>query len=706
MSGRTERIVAAIAIAVSALVRIRVALVFPFLRSYDGFGHFSYVWFFSETSRVPMATSGWSYFHPPLYYALMSIPWRLLEGLDSVVRVQAGVIAFGLLGMTHAWVLWKILGERFAGSAHLRLLAPFLVLFLPLGLYSSAFIGNEGLNAVLCSFSLLALLRALRRETVASFALLGLVLGAAMLTKFTSLALVAGAMATFALRALVRRDPRFAARSILVTLSVLTAVSGWYYLRNVQTYGTPFKMSREEFLVQRVEHIQSGGRRGLLEYLLFDPFVLDDPSWPRGIPLFGLRGTPPVYEHDAVKESVWTGLYVTTWFTGERGVLLPSTAASPTSRRVGQVLLALGILPTLLMAIGFACAARDLLREWDDTLAAMLTTFTALLGIFLVGTVTVPLHAAVKATYLLPGTVMFGFWFAYGLAWAQRRLPSLRRVAIAVCVAIAVVGSGVYSYVLPGFRDYISAGLAVGMWENLYGMVYYAGGQREKARERFERASGRSWHLGFENLATMALQDGDPERALALFERALELAPGQSFGIPEDRARTDRVTRAEYETGLTAALRALGRAADARAAAEEAVRLDPTIPEAHYNLAALEIEDALASRDSARRGRGLDGAAERLRRALELDPGYADALALLAVVAAAQGDCVAATTTLARAEAGCPPLCRAYPVETGVGDLHAAAIRRRWQIPLGPAHFSYDGAVGACIGARADSAGG
>jgi len=43
MSRRTFLVVTALMVAVAAAVRVNNALVFPILRGYDGFGHFTYI---------------------------------------------------------------------------------------------------------------------------------------------------------------------------------------------------------------------------------------------------------------------------------------------------------------------------------------------------------------------------------------------------------------------------------------------------------------------------------------------------------------------------------------------------------------------------------------------------------------------------------------------------------------------------------------
>ena len=60
---RPFAVIAVLMVAVAITIRIHNGLTFLPFRSYDGFGHFTYIWYMAETWRVPLSTSGWSFFH-------------------------------------------------------------------------------------------------------------------------------------------------------------------------------------------------------------------------------------------------------------------------------------------------------------------------------------------------------------------------------------------------------------------------------------------------------------------------------------------------------------------------------------------------------------------------------------------------------------------------------------------------------------------
>jgi len=702
MSRRTFVIIAIVMVAVAAAVRIQNAFAFSPLRGYDGFGHFTYIWYMSETWSVPRPTSGWSFFHPPLYYALMAALWTALDGVDSLLRLNFAALLMGILSLTHAAVSYVIVRRYFPGERLIHLLAPGLMLVLPVNVYSAPFLSNEGLGAVLCSVSLLALLAVLARPSLTRSVALGLCLGLAMLTKFSGLVVVLGAFAALALQALVRRRVAAGLLTLAAVATVMLSVCGWYYARNMSLYGTPFKLSRDEFMVRHIENFQTKGTRGLLEYVLFDPIIFRRPQWPRGLPLAG--EVPQTAVRSPIRESVWTGIYANAWFDGQGGWILPKVTESELSRRAGQALLCLGLVPTLVIILGVATAITTLRRRgWDDTLAAMLLTFAAMVATFVSGTRVITMHAAIKATYFMSVTVVFSFWFALGL----RRLADMNRrwlrFVVAESAVLAIVSCAVFTQGLL-FKPLLPAEDSAFRpeWDNLQGVVYYAGGERGRARAAFQLAASRDWYLAHENLAAIVFQEGRPLEALYHLRNAARIEPSQSIGNPADRKHFDMITQAEYSNSMAVIYHDLGWRDDALRAAAEAVAKDATLPEAYYNLGVLKLlratgaESAEGKPPSRLDVIGVRQARTNFERAFTFDPGFLPAAAMLGVTEAMLGNCEQAEANIVKIVDPPPGLRREFPAETGRGIWQAASIGRRKYIEQLPEELEPRRWLAAC----------
>src|SRR5689334_21993370 len=99
MSRRTFRWIAFVMFEAGAALRINNALVFSPVRAYDGFAHFSYIWFLAEKWVIPLPTSGWEFFQPPLYYVWMAWLWNALAPMDAILRLQLGTLVMAVFGL-------------------------------------------------------------------------------------------------------------------------------------------------------------------------------------------------------------------------------------------------------------------------------------------------------------------------------------------------------------------------------------------------------------------------------------------------------------------------------------------------------------------------------------------------------------------------------------------------------------------------------
>ena len=662
--------------AISLVVRIHNVVLYPGLRAPDGFGHFTYIWHLASTGTIPLATSGWSFFHPPLYYAWMAWVWNTLDSLDPSIRLRIGTGVIAAAGLTHVAVAFALVRRRYPGRTLLHVAAAGFLLFLPIQLYTAGYLGNEALNAILCSLALLATLRLFERPSARRALVLGLLLGLAMLTKFTALAMVGGVFASIGLRMLLRRSIRRDLPLATLAGAVALVVCGWFYLRNVEVYGTPFRMSRDTLAVSRIENIQAQGKRDLPEFLLFDPMIIVRPQWPRGLPS---TEVPSHFERSALRESVWTGMFAHTFFDGAGGQVLPLVTVDNQARRAGQILLLLGLIPTALVLAGIVATMARLYRSgWNDIDGTVLVCFVASVALFVYGARAVPMHAAIKGTYLMAASAMFAYWFAAGLDVLDRRLPRfLRNLALGDCLALAVASVIVFTQGAFVCRDYRERTLKSDLLLNIQGIVAYAGGDREQARHYFERSAVTELHLAQENLAAMALEEGQVLESVYRMRLAALLQPERSFGTPEDRAAFDRNTQAEYRNSIGAAYYELGWIDQAERSLREALVMAPSIPETSYDLGILELTRSLDAPDADTRRQFERDAARSFARAHELDPGFPEAARLASGAASGDGSCRRFPPMKA---AQCWTPLRNYPVETATGDLHASALRRRRHI--------------------------
>jgi tetratricopeptide (TPR) repeat protein len=371
--------------------------------------------------------------------------------------------------------------------------------------------GNEHTVTFFGSLAIVAFLRNERRErpTLPGDALAGLLVGLALLSKFSgflSLAAIGAAMfVRFARQGPARRNPRRFGARIAAFLSFSLVLCGPYYARNVREFGVPFKLSRDFALVQSVEGDQPPGARSWLDYVAISPRLLRDPD-PRAPHLL---------------HSVWGTVYVNTWTDTRR-------ALRPQREGLARPLLWLGLVPTALFLAGFAISLRRSIRADSDSMDLTLVLLaTANLGGLAVMAWQIPIYSLLKASYLLLLSLPTAFFLARALdAIAERRRRALVWLASIGVASAALATALVFT---PGFwaaRGGASPHMAV---------VHAHFGAWERSRSIFDdyrvRRAGR-WLVRRvwlrETLAGVLLQSGDAAGARAAYEEAMAQAVPRS----------------------------------------------------------------------------------------------------------------------------------------------------------------------------------
>ncbi|MBN1429340.1 MAG: glycosyltransferase family 39 protein [Anaerolineae bacterium] len=291
---RIERLIAVILIVAFALAAIGYSLG-PIFEGPDEFDHYQYIRTVADSRALPNALeqTGRQYHQSPLYYMLVSPiaalvpdpdfgqfqdrfnPFRgylfNIAGNDNknvflhsrseqfpytdnstalavhLIRLISVVFGVGTMLTSYAifHLLWPDRPDR-------RLLALAMIALWPQFAYMSGVVTNDSLLFLLTTVSLWLLLRQLRDGPSWRGAIvLGVVLGAALLTKISAIFLAFPVGLAFALD---RRAWRF----VLPVLGIVVLMCGWWFVRNTQLYGDPTGARALFDLTQPGEAVGSG----------------------------------------------------------------------------------------------------------------------------------------------------------------------------------------------------------------------------------------------------------------------------------------------------------------------------------------------------------------------------------------------------------------------------------------------------------------
>jgi tetratricopeptide (TPR) repeat protein len=608
---------------------------------YDAWGHVAYVLFLDLYRGVPWADQGWSYFHPPLHYALGWVLAQFGSG-DVLMRglpLLAGAASLGTAALAAA------VARRVAPSLPgLPLLAFAAVAFLPVHLSLSTMPGNELTETVLAAAAVAAFVanESRPRPTLAAAAGVGGLLGLALLTKFSGLVPLVALLTALAVRtglsgAWSDTFARAAARGATIAL-VAVAVAAPYYARNLVAFGTPFQLSRDFTLVRQVEVEQRPGVRSWRDYVSFPARLFSDPN--------------PRASH--MLHSVWGTVYLNVWTDSFReSDVARALEAEREERRSSSFMAGLGLAPTAVALVGALLAARDVRRgRRRSVYVPLLLLSAAVLGAFAVFAWRVPIWSALKASYLLGLSLPYGVFVARAAESLASRAAVWQRAAVPVVVAAVSLAAAVVAapgVVLPHRADAPATGA-----------VRFYFGEYDGARRIYGRlANGAGYPVPWlENLAAVELADGRTERARGLYARAVRLA--------HRRGRDD-----PYRDGRLAVATALD------GDPEEALQqLDRALADG-------PLPELLANRGAIRAARGdLPGAEADLRAGLAMAPAMIPAWRNLAVVLERRrrdGESHAARERAAREACRSP---RGYPYGVGTGEVLEWGVGRRWLLLL------------------------
>jgi hypothetical protein len=300
---RTERTILTSILVIFAVLGVVYSVVVPPFEASDELWHYPMVKYIADHWALPVQVPGvetpWRQegSQPPLYYVLAAAATFWIDTSDvEVVRHlnrhvdngvatadgninlvvhrpareafpwQGTILAIHLIrflsvsmGVAAVYLTYLIVREVLPSQPGLALGAAAIHAFTPMYVFISGSVNNDNLVVPLSGLALLMLLRLARqrtwttRQALARYLGLGVVLGLAVLTKTSSLALTVLTALVVTVRAVRRRSQRpelvegacpelvegwseFLMGGLAALLPLL-AIAGWWFLRNLQLYG-------------------------------------------------------------------------------------------------------------------------------------------------------------------------------------------------------------------------------------------------------------------------------------------------------------------------------------------------------------------------------------------------------------------------------------------------------------------------------------
>jgi len=371
------------------------AQILPTVVGFDASHHLNYIKYLQEHRSLPLPTEGIEMFQPPLYYIISAVVLALfhLSTTDPSAILLLRTLTM-LFGIAQVGLVFASLRLIFPARPNLQLIGTGLAAFLPMHLYMSHYPTNETLAGVLVSACVYLALRIVTSGTSSwrSYNLLGVLMGAALLTKATAV-LVVPFIALGLARQLARERacPAKWATTLGSMIVIAALTSTWHYIR-VSKFGSPLVGGWDP--ATGFFWWQDDGYRTVSYFLRFGESLIR--------PLFSVTASFP------------NGLYSTLWGDGLCSGVSDLMLRPPWNYDLMCAGYLLSLLPTVLLLIGAVTASAQLFRSLRSDVFIMVGLCLVLAMALVYFNLKVPCYASVKAFYGLCALIPLGFFFATG----------------------------------------------------------------------------------------------------------------------------------------------------------------------------------------------------------------------------------------------------------------------------------------------------
>jgi 4-amino-4-deoxy-L-arabinose transferase-like glycosyltransferase len=410
--------------AIGVLLRLSMTWNYSYNWNFDSDEHWDLIQWIAHWGMVPTTETTFMSFHPPLFYGLAA--WLVRLGVPRPSLIAISLVS----GIVRLATLWAGLELYVVGSRVARVMALALAAVVAASVHVDGMISDEALSCALTAIALLLTPLAFRRTGRFRWPLtllIGFALGLAIMTKFSTIAILAALGVGVALEFLLSRRSLRERMQALVpwvgTIAVIVGICGWYCARNVRQYGRPFvssfQLPSQHWLMADIEKKSLWNRRPLDFVLGWNFAIYRSPYRPAGL------GGEPRFFPVLIASSV-----VDYWRYGYSGFEGRNPDGSGRGmREIGDVrgisrLAVIGGTAIFFAAlIAWFASMRRLLRQRDmGRVTLLLGPFFVLLAALQFATAfPIDDYGVIKGAYVVFGAPAFYALFGVAAGWAHRQ---------------------------------------------------------------------------------------------------------------------------------------------------------------------------------------------------------------------------------------------------------------------------------------------
>lgn len=409
-------------------VALRVSMRFSYepTAAYDFPWHWELVQWMIEHRQVARADAVFQAQHPPLFYTIAAVLFANGVSLANLawLPITCGVVR---LGLTWAALELYLPHSRWARASALALAA-----VIAASVHVDGMIYPEAVNCLWASIAILLAPLAFRsplRKRLGLALLIGVVLGAELLTKVSGLTILAalclvGGLELLLSKAAFAQRWRAAACWAAMVVTCLT-VCGWYYARNIADFGRPFVISfdlpSQRHMVEDSNRIPYLHRRTVGYFVGWEPAIY---SFPFG---HAATGENPTFFPAAVASAFvdyWNYGFSQVSPRGKSGVWHPAASTPPRVVRAAQLAVLGGTVIFFATLAAWLGASRRLWQRRDWGRMSLLAVPLVSLGAVMHFATTYPVDefGVIKSVYLQYVAGPLCGLYGVSVAWSRERL--------------------------------------------------------------------------------------------------------------------------------------------------------------------------------------------------------------------------------------------------------------------------------------------
>lgn len=268
--------------AFGGLIRIVYTVITPyFIKNHDLHGHLVYINYLVDNKTLPDTHYSWESFQPPLYYAISAISSGIAQSwgadynlVNFILQLESCVIAIAILACC-IWISHMIFDQEAKVE---RILFCLICCVLPSLVFESNQINNDVLFHLI-SFLLLALmLKLCYFSGLSKWIKIAILLGIGLITKTSTLALIAVATVWLCCFQVISRSQRII--YLVSGFAIIVLLAGWFQIPKwIDSKGNP------TFIVGNLNYLNEKGKftPTIAKLLAFNPLAVIEHPFIQGI---------------------------------------------------------------------------------------------------------------------------------------------------------------------------------------------------------------------------------------------------------------------------------------------------------------------------------------------------------------------------------------------------------------------------------------